>query len=128
MKRVIYSNQAPAAIGAYSQAIQCGPTIYISGQIPLHPENMQLVEGGFKPQIQQIFLNLQALCGAAGGSLKDIVKLTIYLRDLENFSMVNQVMTDYFEQPFPARATIGVSALPKGAEVEIDAIMVLESP
>lgn len=128
MKRVIHTNQAPAAIGTYSQAIQCNSTVYISGQIPLDPETMMLVGEDLKSQIQQVFKNLQAVCAAAGGSLKDVVKMTVYLCNLEHFGLVNQVMNDYFTEPFPARAAIEISALPKGSQVEVDAIMVLETP
>ena len=125
-KTVVHSNNAPAAIGAYSQAIAAGKTVYLSGQIPLLPETMQLVEGGFEAQAHQVFKNLRAVCEAAGGSLNQIVKLNAYLTDLSNFAVFNQVMEQYFAQPFPARAAVGVVALPKGALVEAEAVLVLE--
>jgi reactive intermediate/imine deaminase len=124
-KTVIHSDNAPAAIGTYSQAIKAGNTVYMSGQIPLDPKAMELVEG-FEAQTVQVFENLKAVAEAAGGSLKDIVKLNIFLTDLGNFATVNEVMSRYFQQPYPARAAIGIAALPKAAQVEMDAIMVLE--
>jgi reactive intermediate/imine deaminase len=124
-KSVISSDKAPAAIGTYSQAIRAGNTVYLSGQIPLDPASMQLVEG-FEAQAVQVFENLKAVCEAAGGSLADIVKLNIFLTDLGNFATVNEVMGRYFQQPYPARAAIGVAALPRGAQVEMDGILVLE--
>lgn len=124
-KSVISSDKAPAAIGTYSQAIKAGNTVYLSGQIPLDPASMQLVEG-FEAQAVQVFENLKAVCEAAGGSLADIVKLNIFLTDLGNFATVNEVMGRYFQQPYPARAAIGVAALPRGAQVEMDGILVLE--
>ncbi|MFI8741774.1 RidA family protein [Stutzerimonas zhaodongensis] len=124
-KTVIHSDNAPAAIGTYSQAIKAGNTVYMSGQIPLDPKTMELVEG-FEAQTVQVFENLKAVAEATGGSLKDIVKLNIFLTDLGNFATVNEVMSRYFEQPYPARAAIGIAALPKAAQVEMDAIMVLE--
>jgi len=123
-KTVIHTDNAPAAIGTYSQAIKAGDTVYLSGQIPLDPKRMELVEG-FEAQTVQVFENLKAVCEAAGGSLADIVKLNIFLTDLANFATVNEVMSRYFQQPYPARAAIGISALPKGAQVEMDGIMVL---
>ena len=123
-KTVIHTDNAPAAIGTYSQAIKAGDTVYLSGQIPLDPQRMELVEG-FEAQTVQVFENLKAVCEAAGGSLVDIVKLNIFLTDLANFATVNEVMSRYFQQPYPARAAIGISALPKGAQVEMDGIMVL---
>lgn len=123
-KSVINSDQAPAAIGTYSQAIKVGNTVYLSGQIPLDPATMQLVEG-FEAQAVQVFENLKAVCEAAGGSLADIAKLNIFLTDLGNFATVNEVMGRYFQQPYPARAAIGVAALPRGAQVEMDGILVL---
>ena len=123
-KTVIHTDNAPAAIGTYSQAIKAGDTVYLSGQIPLDPQRMELVEG-FEAQTVQVFENLKAVCEAAGGSLADIVKLNIFLTDLANFATVNEVMSRYFQQPYPARAAIGISALPKGAQVEMDGIMVL---
>jgi reactive intermediate/imine deaminase len=125
-KQAIETDQAPAAIGTYSQAIKAGATIYLSGQIPLDPETMELVPGDIRVQIECVFRNLQAVAGAAGGSLADIVRLTVYLTDLSHFALVNEVMTAFFNEPFPARAAIGVAALPKGATVEVDAVMVLD--
>jgi reactive intermediate/imine deaminase len=124
-KSVITSDKAPAAIGTYSQAIKAGNTVYLSGQIPLDPATMQLVEG-FEAQAVQVFENLKAVCEAAGGSLADIAKLNIFLTDLGNFATVNEVMGRYFQQPYPARAAIGVAALPRDAQVEMDGILVLE--
>ena len=124
-KTVIHSDNAPAAIGTYSQAIKAGNTVYMSGQIPQDPKTMELVEG-FEAQTVQVFENLKAVAEAAGGSLKDIVKLNIFLTDLGNFATVNEVMSRYFQQPYPARAAIGIAALPKGAQVEMDAVLVLE--
>lgn len=123
-KQVITSDRAPAAIGPYSQAIKVGNTVYLSGQIPLDPATMDVVEG-MEKQICQVFDNLSAVAEAAGGSLQDIVKLNIFLTDLGHFALVNEVMTRYFQQPYPARAAIGVAALPKGVPVEMDAIMVV---
>ncbi len=125
-KSVISTGQAPAAIGTYSQAIKAGNTVYLSGQIPLVPATMQMVEGGFEAEAVQVFENLKAVCEAAGGSLADIVKLNIFLTDLGNFATVNEVMGRYFQQPYPARAAIGVAALPRGAQVEMDGILVLD--
>ncbi|MGH8349208.1 MAG: RidA family protein, partial [Pseudomonas sp.] len=116
---------APAAIGTYSQAIKAGNTVYMSGQIPLDPKTMELVEG-FEAQTVQVFENLKAVAEAAGGSFKDIVKLNIFLTDLSHFAKVNEIMGKYFDQPYPARAAIGVAALPKGSQVEMDAILVIE--
>ena len=129
MFEVVSTERAPQAIGTYSQAVKTTQTqtVYISGQIPLVPETMVLVEGGINEQIRQVFENLRAVAQAAGGDLDKCVKLTIYLTDLVHFPVVNEVMAEYFEMPYPARAAIGISALPKGADVEIDAIMVLES-
>lgn len=120
---VITTDQAPAAIGPYSQAVRAGNLIFLSGQIPLEPRRMTLVDG-IEAQVRQVFDNLSAVTGAAGGGLEDIVKLTIYLTDLGHFALVNQVMEEYFGKPYPARAAIGVAALPKGASVEMDAIMI----
>lgn len=125
MKSIIQTAQAPKAIGPYSQAVLVGKTLYCSGQIPLVPETMQLVAGDVEAQAKQVIQNLKAVLEAAGGSLSDIVKLTIYLTDLNNFAKVNDVMAKTFSEPYPARATIGVSALPKNAEVEIEAIAAL---
>ena len=121
----IHSDQAPAAIGPYSQAVRCDRTVYISGQIPLDPATMELVDGDFSTHARRVFDNLAAVAAAAGGSLADVVKLNIYLIDLGNFPRVNEVMADYFETPYPARAAIGVAALPKGAVVEAEAILYL---
>ena len=124
-KAIINTESAPAAIGTYSQAVKVNNTIYLSGQIPLDPETMALVEGGFSAQAHQMFKNLSAVCKAAGGSLQDIVKLNLFLEDLDNFPLINEVMAEYFQQPYPARAAIGVKQLPKGAMVEADGIMVI---
>lgn len=125
-KQIISTDQAPAAIGTYSQAVKVGSTVYLSGQIPLDPASMEVVEGGIQAEISRVFDNLTAVCEAAGGSLQDIVKLNIFLTDLNNFPIVNEVMAQYFQTPYPARAAIGVAALPKGVGVEMDAVMVLE--
>jgi len=124
-KSVINSDKAPAAIGTYSQAIKAGNTVYLSGQIPLDPKTMELVEG-FEAQTVQVFENLKSVIEAAGGSFKDVVKLNIFLTDLAHFATVNKVMGRYFQQPYPARAAIGVAALPKGAQVEMDGILVID--
>ncbi|MBI2784696.1 MAG: RidA family protein [Gammaproteobacteria bacterium] len=124
-KSVIHSDRAPAAIGTYSQAIRIGDTVYLSGQIPLDPVSMQLVDGDMRAQIARVFDNLAAVCTAAGGSLADIVKLNIFLVDLGHFALVNEVMAGYFAAPYPARAAVGVAALPRAAQVEMDATMVL---
>lgn len=125
-KHIIHTENAPAAIGAYSQAVRAGNTVYLSGQIPLQPETMQLVsETDFEAQTHQVFKNLRAVCEAAGGSLNDIVKINAYLTDLSNFATFNAVMEQYFAQPFPARAAVGVASLPRGALVEAEAVMVL---
>jgi reactive intermediate/imine deaminase len=124
-KNAIHSNNAPAAIGTYSQAIQAGNLVFISGQIPLLPTTMEVVDGDFEARARQVFDNLRAVADAAGGSLNDIVKLTIFLTDLGNFAIVNSVMESYFAQPFPARAAVGVASLPKGVDVEADAILVV---
>ena len=118
----IHSDQAPDAIGPYSQAVRVGDTVYLSGQIPLDPATMELVNGDIEVQTRRVFDNLVAVMHSAGGSLGNIVKLTIYLVDLEQFARVNTVMTEYFEPPFPSRATVAVAALPKGAPVEVEAI------
>ena len=129
MKReIISTDQAPAAIGTYSQAVKAGTTVYLSGQIPLVPESMELVEGDMEAQIRRVFDNLQAVARAAGGSLADVAKLNVFLTDLEHFPLVNEVMADYFDQPYPARAAIGVAALPRGAAVEMDAVLELQKP
>lgn len=124
-KTIISTDTAPSAIGTYSQAIKVDSTVYLSGQIPLVPETMQMVEGEFETRVAQVFRNLSAVCEAAGGTLADIVKITIYLTNLDNFARVNAVMAEYFNEPYPARAAIGIAELPKGADVEMDAIMVL---
>ena len=124
-REIIKTEQAPAAIGTYSQAVKIGNTVYLSGQIPLNPTTMELVEGT-PAQIRQVFENLSAVAKAAGGSLTQVVKLTVFLTDLNHFPVVNQVMADYFQEPYPARAAVGVAALPRGAQVEMDAVMVLD--
>ncbi len=124
-REIIQTDAAPAAIGTYSQAVRVGDTVYLSGQIPLRPTTMELVEDGMEAQIRQVFDNLSAIATAAGGSLADIAKLNVFLTDLSHFPLVNQVMADLFSEPYPARAAIGVAALPKGAEVEMDAILYL---
>ena len=124
-REIISTDRAPQAIGTYSQAVRTGNTVYLSGQIPLIPGTMELVEAGMEAQIRQVFDNLAAVTTAAGGSLADVAKLNIFLTDLDHFALVNQVMADYFQKPYPARAAVGVAALPKGAHVEMDAVMVL---
>lgn len=125
VKRAIHTKDAPEAIGTYSQAIRAGDTIYLSGQIPLDPKSMQLVTGDTRAEIKRVFDNLAAVAAAAGGSLANAVKLTVYLTDLKNFALVNEVMAEYFKEPYPARAAIGVAALPRGAAVEVDAVLVV---
>ncbi len=122
-KQTIHTDNAPQAIGTYSQAVNHRGMVFISGQIPLVPETMEMVTGGIETQIRRVFENLSAICVAAGGTLDDIVKLTVYLVDMANFPQVNAIMEQYFSAPYPARAAVGVSALPKGAEVEMDAIL-----
>lgn len=124
-REIISTSQAPAAIGTYSQAVKVGDTVYLSGQIPLDPVAMQLVTGDVSAQIRQVFDNLKAVAQAAGGSLDDTVKLNVFLTDLSHFASVNQIMAEYFHEPYPARAAIGVAALPRGAQVEMDAVLVL---
>ena len=124
-REIIHTDKAPAAIGTYSQAVKVNDTVYLSGQIPLVPETMEIVEGGIEERIHQVFKNLTAVCEAAGGSLQQIVKVNIYLTDLGNFAKVNEIMSSYFNQPYPARAAIGVKELPKGAQIEIDGVMEL---
>ena len=124
-KQIVHTDAAPKAIGTYSQAVRCGPTVYLAGQIGLDPQTMELV-AGVGPQIHRVFQNLQAVAQAAGGDLKDVVKLTVYLTDLANFALVNETMATYFSPPYPARAAVGVASLPRSAQVEIDAIMVLQ--
>ena len=125
-RHTIQTDQAPEAIGTYSQAIRVDRTVYLSGQIPLIPETMTIIEGDISVQISQVFKNLQAVAVAAGGDFSDIVKLNVYLTDLAHFPLVNEIMGHYFQKPYPARAVIGVASLPKAADVEIDAIMVLK--
>jgi len=125
VREIITTDKAPQAIGTYSQAVKVGNTVYLSGQIPLVPETMEMVEGDIEHHIRRVFENLQAVARAAGGDLKDVAKLNVFLEDLTNFPVVNQVMADYFSEPYPARAAIGVAALPKGAAVEMDAVLVL---
>jgi reactive intermediate/imine deaminase len=124
-KEIISTNNAPAAIGTYSQAVKVDNTVYLSGQIPLVPATMEMVSDDFEAQVVQVFENMSAVCQAAGGSMKDVVKLNIFMIDLSNFATVNEVMSRYFEQPYPARAAIEVSALPKASQVEMDGVMVL---
>ena len=128
-KHIISTNKAPAAVGTYSQAVAVtgGTTVYLSGQIPLVPETMEVVEGGIEAQIHQVFKNLIAVCQEAGGDLSHIIKLNIFLTDLNNFAILNEIMASYFEQPYPARAAIGVNELPKGVSVEMDGVMVINS-
>lgn len=124
-RRIIHTDQAPAAIGPYSQAIRAGNTVYLSGQTPLDPATGEMVEGDISAQSRRVFDNLHAVCVAAGGTFADVVRVGIYLTDLVNFAAVNTVMKEYFHEPYPARSTIGVRELPRGAAVEIDAIVVL---
>ena len=128
-KHIISTNKAPAAVGTYSQAVSVtgGITIYLSGQIPLVPETMEIVDGGIENEIHQVFKNLTAVCQEAGGGLNSIVKLNIFLTDLNNFAVLNEIMATYFDQPYPARAAIGVNELPKGVSVEMDGVMVIDS-
>ena len=129
MKRtIVKTNKAPQAIGPYSQAVKTGDTVYLAGQIPLVPETMTLESGDTRAQIRRVFENLGAVAKASGGRLQDVVKLNVYLTDLTHFPLVNEVMAQYFREPYPARAAVGVAALPKGAAVEMDAIMVLDKP
>jgi reactive intermediate/imine deaminase len=126
-RQIIQTDQAPQAIGTYSQAVKVGTTVYLSGQIPLDPASMELVQGNMDGQIRRVFQNLAAVAEAAGGSLNDVVKLNVLLTDLGHFALVNEIMAEYFQQPYPARAAIGVASLPKGAPVEMDAIMELSA-
>ena len=128
-KHIISTSKAPAAVGTYSQAVAVtgGTTIYLSGQIPLVPETMEIVGGGIENEIHQVFKNLIAVCQEAGGDLSHIVKLSIFLTDLNNFAVLNEIMSSYFDQPYPARAAIGVNELPKGVSVEMDGVMVIDS-
>ena len=125
-KQAIHTAHAPQAIGPYSQAVRCGNTVYLSGQIPLDPATGELVDGDITQMTRRVFANLAAVCEAAGGSLSQVARVGIYLTDLGQFAAVNAVMAELFPQPYPARSTIGVSALPKGAQVEVDAILVLD--
>ncbi len=124
-KKIISTDMAPEAIGTYSQAVRAGNTVYLSGQIPLDPETMVVVENDIRAQIHRVFRNLSAVAEAAGGSLTDVVKLNVFLTDLAHFAAVNEIMAEYFQKPYPARAAVGVAALPKGADVEMDAVLVL---
>ncbi len=122
-REIISTDQAPDAIGTYSQAVRVGDAVYLSGQIPLDPDSMEMVHGGMREQTIRVFENLRAVCEAAGGGLSDIAKLNIFMTDLAHFALVNEVMGSYFEEPYPARAAVQVAALPKGALIEMDAIM-----
>lgn len=122
-RTTIQTDRAPQAIGTYSQAVRCGNTVYLSGQIPLDPASMELVASDMEAQIRRVFDNLVAVAEAAGGSLADVAKLNVFLLDLGHFALVNEIMASYFQQPYPARAAVGVAALPKGAQVEMDAVM-----
>jgi reactive intermediate/imine deaminase len=124
-KSIISTNKAPQAIGTYSQAVKINDTVYLSGQIPLVPETMEIVDGDISVQITQVFDNLKAVAEASGGNFFDIVKLNVFLTDLSHFPIVNEIMGKYFEKPYPARAAIGVAALPKDAMVEMDAVMII---
>lgn len=125
-RSIIHSDQAPAAIGPYSQAVRVGNTLYLSGQTPLHPATGELVQGDISVQARQVFENLQAVCAAAGASFKDVVRVGIYMTDLANFAAVNEVMKQYFNEPYPARSTIGVASLPRNAAVEVDMVVVFD--
>lgn len=124
-REIIHSDAAPKAIGTYSQAVKCGDTVYVSGQIPLDPDTMEVVAGDIEAQIRRVFDNLAAVAAASGGSLADFVKFNIYLTDLTHFPVVNQVMAEYLSEPYPARAALGVAALPRGVGVEVEGVMVL---
>ena len=124
-RRAVHTDGAPEAIGTYSQALAVDRTVYLSGQIPLDPESMEIVTGDTRAQVEQVLANLEAVAAAAGGSLGDVAKLTVYLTDLGDFNTVNEVMAEHFREPYPARAAVGVAALPRGARVEIDAVLVL---
>lgn len=124
-RTIVSTDQAPQAIGTYSQAVRTAQTVYLSGQIPLDPASMQMVEGEMRSQVVRVFQNLQAVAEAAGGTLADVVKLNVYLTDLSHFPLVNEVMASYFHEQYPARAVVGVAALPRAAPIEVDAIMVL---
>jgi reactive intermediate/imine deaminase len=122
-KEIIHTNEAPAAIGTYSQAVRYGDLVFLSGQIPLDPATMEMVEGGFENQVRRVFDNLSAVCKASGGTLENIVKLNVFLTDMNHFPQVNAIMGEYFSQPYPARAAVGVASLPKGAAVEMEAVL-----
>ena len=124
-REIIFTEDAPQAIGTYSQAVRVGNTVYLSGQIPLIPETMELIEGDITNQIKRVFMNLAAVAKATGGTLTNINKLNIYLTDLSNFPLINEIMAEYFSEPYPARAVVGVASLPKGAMIEMDAIMTI---
>lgn len=126
-REIISTPDAPKAIGTYSQAVKVGDTVYLSGQIPLVPETMEMVEGDMAMQVRRVFDNLAAVAKAAGGSLADVVKLNVFLTNLAHFPIVNQMMAEYFAEPYPARAAVGVASLPRGAQVEMDAVMVLDT-
>ena len=126
-RTIIRTDRAPQAIGTYSQAVKCGNTVYLSGQIPLDPATMQLVGGDMAAQIRRVFDNLAAVAEAAGGTLADVAKLNVFLPDLGHFALVNEIMAEYFSEPYPARAAVGVAALPKGAQVEMDAVLELDT-
>jgi len=122
-RKTIHTDDAPAAIGIYSQAVRHGDLVFLSGQIPLDPATMEIVAGGFEAQARRVFDNLRAVCQASGGDLRDIVKLTVFLVDMGHFPQVNAIMGEYFAEPYPARAAVGVAALPKGAEIEMEAVL-----
>ncbi len=124
-KQIISTAEAPVAIGTYSQAVRAGDTLWVSGQIPLDPQTQELVPGGFEAQARQVFANLQAIVTAAGATLDQVVKANIYMTDLSQFAVVNRVMAEYFREPYPARAAVGVAALPRGAQVEVECIVAL---
>lgn len=126
-RTTIQTDRAPQAIGTYSQAVRCGNTVYLSGQIPLDPASMELVASDMEAQIRRVFDNLVAVAEAAGGSLADVAKLNVFLLDLGHFALVNEIMASYFQEPYPARAAVGVAALPKGAQVEMDAVMEMDA-
>jgi|ERR1700687_4888224 len=124
-KQIISTPKAPAAIGVYSQAVRVGNTIWVSGQIPLDPATKELVTGGIEAQVRQVFENIKAIVGAAGASLDEVVKATVFLTNLSHFALVNNIMAEYFREPYPARAAVGVAALPRGAEIEVECIVAL---
>ncbi|MBT3504972.1 MAG: RidA family protein [Piscirickettsiaceae bacterium] len=126
-REIIHTDKAPQAIGTYSQAVKLGDVVYLSGQIPLVPETMEVVDGDFSVQVRRVFDNLSAVAEAAGGQLQDIVKLNIFLTDLSYFATVNEIMAEYFTQPYPARAAIGVASLPKDVPVEMDGVMHIDA-